>query len=426
MKIEFIPTKECASIKNRFEEPVNRCISIKGAIAFWTFSTKYVKQLSNKLSNSNSFFCIDINQPTDLNALAVFKEQGSNVCLYDWFLSNRNKNIKHLLHTKLTVFDFSDGTAEIWNGSHNYTRRAFEGPNIEASFIIHTNKTSELYNQSVDYLNWIKGHSTEFNIKHIDYYKFLQGTLIIDEVSVLSLVGKNLNHLSKELITVLGHNAKEFGQYKLVGKEIFLQVYDIDQKEEYIYKATIHQAGEVNPANPQSIGVNFSERRFGEMKKNLPAFMYPKKGAIATTDLNNKAYFININVIKVLSDVQLYTHPFRHGENWIDISNSELEERTSLENKRDLFGKKTTKFIKKMSTPVDKIWSVFSLKVLLEDRNLLSKFMDCYQGKQMIDSPLNKELLNLIKRSQILTKRCVIPEQREFFGFKPLKEEHKN
>ena len=49
-----------------------------------------------------------------------------------------------------------DRTAELWVGSHNWTRRALIGLNIESSLLVRLTDTSSLLRDSLDYLEEVK------------------------------------------------------------------------------------------------------------------------------------------------------------------------------------------------------------------------------------------------------------------------------
>ena len=80
----------------------------------------------------------------------------------------------YLLHTKVLLFWSKRGTAILWVGSHNWTRRAIEGLNVEASFVIRLRDSSPLFCDAADYLAKVKTFSEEFDLAKVDYYKKAQ------------------------------------------------------------------------------------------------------------------------------------------------------------------------------------------------------------------------------------------------------------
>ena len=121
--------------------------------------------VSRQLGKTDSFLCVDIHHPTNLEALARMTSSGANVYLHLEKLvkSKRNPHLfpygmpPYLLHQKMLLFDYRGADAELWVGSHNWTSRAIHGPNIEASMVVTLKKTSRLYSEANSNLEAVRG-----------------------------------------------------------------------------------------------------------------------------------------------------------------------------------------------------------------------------------------------------------------------------
>ncbi len=224
----FLQSKKNRNIKPELEKSINKCVSLKGAVAFWNFDIHYLKGLDDKLSHNNSFICVDIHQPTDIDRLKKFVEKGSNIYLF--LYRSAKETQQPLLHTKLLLFDFPNNKAEIWIGSQNFTHSALEGSNFESTTIIPTKINSNLYNVVLSYLNSIKlccediGKKTcenvtgKFNIDCVDFYKKLQGTYKYDgkDIGKMDVFCENTNIFESTNTILLSSNNNNEDQSNFV------------------------------------------------------------------------------------------------------------------------------------------------------------------------------------------------------------------
>ena len=119
------------NLKLKLEERFINCISFKGCVAFWTIKPDFfsMKAFVRALKKEGSFFCCDIQLPTNIdNILAHYKEGVREIYLHKYRQSpdeyTQNTN---LLHSKALLFQLDELNVEIWVGSHNFTRYAIEG-----------------------------------------------------------------------------------------------------------------------------------------------------------------------------------------------------------------------------------------------------------------------------------------------------------
>ncbi len=236
LSVEFLQTAYNRNIKDRLREAINNCVSLKAAVAFFNIDTKYFEKLGEILSREDSFFCVDIHDPTSILALESFyysSEQpnfylfagGKDSSELDQLCNNIAKNNKsmigtstndrnhdltaiwELLHAKLLLFTFEDHI-EIWLGSQNFTRASLEGVNnLESTAIITTNQDSKEYFDAKSYLGFLKTRCLAFDKNRIICYLQIQNSLgkekknkIYDHKErILKVICSDVNELSGEI-----------------------------------------------------------------------------------------------------------------------------------------------------------------------------------------------------------------------------------
>ena len=205
LPIELLQTANNRYIKDRLEEAINTCVSLKAAVAFFSIDTKYFKELGEVLSREDSFFCVDIHDPTSIYALESFyySDKQPNFYLFvggkglseldqicNTLIQHPKNTIKtsdertysstdiwELLHAKLLLFTFEDHI-EIWLGSQNFTRASLEGViNLESTVIITTSQNSKEYIDAKSYLDFLKTRCLAFDKNSIDCYLRIQNAL---------------------------------------------------------------------------------------------------------------------------------------------------------------------------------------------------------------------------------------------------------
>ena len=192
--IDLIPGVDDREVVSRLGAALEHAVSLQAAVAYWCVGpTQFGPNLEKRLGGGG-FLCVDVHLPTDIDVLASMVSAGANVFLYlknpspqpgDWKLEMP----PHLLHTKLLIFDYKSDPSELWVGSHNWTARALTGVNIEASLRVELNKESALYMDAKSYLNDILSKCVPFDLKAIEYYKWLQGASLEEPMWVLEISG---------------------------------------------------------------------------------------------------------------------------------------------------------------------------------------------------------------------------------------------
>ncbi|WP_165360854.1 phospholipase D-like domain-containing protein [Candidatus Chloroploca sp. Khr17] len=225
----------------------------RGAIAYWTVGPQYVSDVFPELlGRENSFLCIDFALPTSVAMLAgLAKASGQSLTDPHLFLhlrsfkgqpevTNAGRDMpQHLLHPKMFLIDRRDETAELWVGSHNWTKRAIGGLNFEATIVIHLLRQSPLYAEALAELEYMRSCCDAFDLEQAGYYLWLQG--LVPEHLFFECEGKQVQALSDQRLLLFGGNAEDFTDSDgvHVNRPVYLVVGDSQSGKIHPYKATI-------------------------------------------------------------------------------------------------------------------------------------------------------------------------------------------
>ncbi len=220
------------TVQNGLQKAAEQCESLIGTVAFWTIGIGQIEQFLGaafleKLAHTDSYMCVDISAPTDLDKLHdLVKYRQSNIhlhCVKFYPKGTQFKDLTYLLHSKIVLFNLPDGKAKLWLGSHNFTQFALSGLNFESSVLIETDQNSELYQNAKKYIENIKKSLgvVEFDPNDLDIYKLLRRG--IEEKIFLYLFGKDLGEFAPNTkIRVLLQSEKMYEDFKEVDKKVTL------------------------------------------------------------------------------------------------------------------------------------------------------------------------------------------------------------
>lgn len=253
------PMESPPAFFQRLQRSIRAARCMRGAVAYWTVGPDEVAgELANRLAASGGFLCVDLHLPTSVGQLAALdaRIRAVDTSREHLFLHlhkvegqteawGSNKQLpENLLHTKSLLFDFDDGTAEIWIGSHNWTRRALVGVNIEASLVVHILQESLLYQQTSQMLEQVRLSCEPFDPDLVDYYRWLQGPQ--ETVPVIILEGQQADTIANSELKLFGTSGRDFPQFRQVGRQIFLLILDVETRRQYLYRADIATASDSN------------------------------------------------------------------------------------------------------------------------------------------------------------------------------------
>jgi len=127
---------------------IEKATALRMIVAFWTIKSEIVSQsLADLLAEDDSFACVDMHLPTNVDYICDIAEKGANMFFHGDRLNDRKRPDKgskiprNLLHSKVLLFDFYDNElSELWVGSHNWTEYSLGGFNIETSLRLRLKK----------------------------------------------------------------------------------------------------------------------------------------------------------------------------------------------------------------------------------------------------------------------------------------------
>jgi hypothetical protein len=320
MQIELIPGFSNPNIKTRLEKLFTECVTFKGTTAFWTIDVNFFEHQSfvNAIQKPASFFCTDIQLPTNIKNLLEFHDKGAKEIYLHHYRQHPSQYTQNtnLLHSKVLLFEMEDGKVEIWIGSHNFTGFAIKGLNLEASASIKCNKDDSIFSQVNDYLEYVRhDFCTKFDPAKVDIYEQLQSRDAIkvdNDISltkVITIVGEDMGRLvEEEIIQLLSLNHKEYTKFKTVDDEIYLHTLDLQTKKEHVYKCKVEQTSNLNES-VNKLSVNFTEpRRLAFIGTKLPPYLR-KSAKVGQIELSKAKFFVAISIQYEIEKFEVYKKP---------------------------------------------------------------------------------------------------------------------
>jgi hypothetical protein len=261
--IELVPPIRNPDVLTRLNRTIEQAQKVRAVIAYWCVKPDVVNPTLIRRLSGDGFLCVDFHLPTDIDILGEMKASGANVFLHLLHPNPQPGDLRirmpeYLLHPKILLCDLSDGSAELWVGSHNWTARALSGLNIEASLILRLEREGPLYGEVERFLEDARSLCEPFDLSSASYYKWLQGQAGGDSVWVLEVQGKLAPELSGTRVTVFETSEAEYKNLRNVDKDLMLSALAVPDGEEHLYQATITDTGRLERA-----GVGFDSRIHG-------------------------------------------------------------------------------------------------------------------------------------------------------------------
>lgn len=236
----------------RLGESLHRAVCFRGAVAYWTVEPHYAAHdFPALMAQPGSFLCVDVQAPTSIRevirlARAAHHSQ-NNPRVYVHLrafkgqpeVPNAGEHMpRHLLHPKMLLLDFDHDVSELWVGSHNWTKRALGGLNIEATLVLRIHRHSPLYKQAQAELDRIRRYCEPIKLDGEAYYKWLQG--LQEEQLLLECSSEQAQSLSDQQMLVFGMLADDFAEsYVSVGKRVYVLAGDPTTEIVHRYRAKI-------------------------------------------------------------------------------------------------------------------------------------------------------------------------------------------
>jgi len=348
--IEIIPIlDENNNFIERLDDSLQKCLNVKGAVAFWTIDTKFLPSLTKALKNKNSYYCIDIHKPTNIDYIENFHNLGCNLYLHLYEYNAKHKeekyyDPKYLLHSKVILLEFPDNLIEVWIGSHNFTRRAILGLNIELSVIVKSKMNSKIYDETLTFLEVVKNRCEKYNPDYKEYYETLQNEKRPDSYRVMDyLISEEADKLEKQVITILSKKANYFDIIPKVGDKILVIVQDKNAEHKIQYEAKILGASLVN-YQKDTYDMILGKRKYAEIEPPVVSGngLKIKEDIIRKEKLIECDAYIMFEIAKKV-EVEFYSNY----EKWQKQDQEQSEHLQQLAKLPEMYKSKATDFLNK-------------------------------------------------------------------------------
>ncbi len=190
-----------SSAHNRLQDELSRAFSTASSVGISVaFVTKYgfdFLEHSLELHNPDLRFVASVRYPTDLDRMAEFSRlyPGRTWIHLGGLTPEEKKADRYQLHSKILKFEDSQGEVNLYIGSHNLTKMALMGINIEAGAHIQCSNKNK---PAIDVTNHIEACINEsqiFDPSKLDFYKAVQAAL---NFSVPNIPRQSLDEFERE------------------------------------------------------------------------------------------------------------------------------------------------------------------------------------------------------------------------------------
>lgn len=343
LDVSLLPTWSPSSVKAALTAALSRSTLLQAGIGYWTIDGALLgPDLVRATQNESGFICVDLHPPTEVDALAALANQGAHVHVYyediPTYTDQGRKEPPCLLHAKMLLFWSKDRTAELWVGSHNWTRRALLGLNVEASLIVRLEDSSRLFAAAAEYLSRMKAIAEPFDVAKVDFYKQLQRKLSRGLAPVMELEAEDGGSASDTTITVFGTDRSELRRLATVRREVHVALLDPRSDGQFLYPATILHSGLLSASDASAGGISFSPRRSAFRKGRQFALLQPT-GPVDQAVLNTAEYFVTVR-LGTLNPSLIADYPPPRAAMLEEVSDeaSPLLRRLDAETRTQLFG----------------------------------------------------------------------------------------
>jgi hypothetical protein len=300
LDIALLPAWSPSGVREALTAALSRSARLQAGIGYWTIDPALLAPgLVQALQHDSGFVCVDLHPPTEVEALATLASQGGRVHVYyediPTYTDPGRKEPPCLLHAKMLLFWANDGTAELWVGSHNWTKRAILGLNVEASLVVRLKDSSPLFAAASDYLARMKAIAEPFDVARVDFYKQLQRRMTNGLTPVMELEAEDGASASDTTITVFGTDRKDLAKLGTVRREIHVALLDRTSSAQCVYPATILHSGLLAASDAAAGGISFTPRRVAYRQGQQLAALQPA-GPVDQAVLNTAEYFVTVRL----------------------------------------------------------------------------------------------------------------------------------
>lgn len=300
LDIALLPAWSPSSVRTALTAALSRATRLQAGIGYWTIDHSLLgPDLVRAIQHEHGFVTVDLHPPTEVDTLAAMARLGARVHVYyediPTYTDQGRKEPPTLLHAKMLLFWGSDGTAELWVGSHNWTKRAILGLNVEASLVVRLKDSSPLFGAASEYLAHMKAIAEPFDVAKVDFYKALQRKMTSGLTPVIELEAEDGASASDTTITVFGTDRKDLARLGTVRREVHVALLDPYSDAQLLYPATILHSGLLPASNAAAGGISFSPRRYAYRKgRQFPALR--RSGPVDPEVLTAAEYFVTVQL----------------------------------------------------------------------------------------------------------------------------------
>lgn len=300
LDIALLPAWSPSSVKAALTAALSRATRLQAGIGYWTIDSALLgPDLVRAIQHESGFVCVDLHPPTEVDALAAMATQGGRVHVYyediPTYTDQSRKEPPALLHAKMLLFWSKDGTAELWVGSHNWTKRAILGLNVEASLVVRLKDSSPLFGAAAEYLARMKGIAEPFDVAKVPFYKQLQRKMTNGLTPVMELEAEDGASAGGTTITVFGTDRSDLKKLGTVRREIHVALLYPRTDAQHLYPATILHSGLLAASDAAAGGISFSPRRCAYRKGQQFPTLLPA-GPVDAAVLNTAEYFVTVRL----------------------------------------------------------------------------------------------------------------------------------
>ncbi len=316
MSPRLLPTlPDKRSITAQLNQAIQTAEALYAAVCFWAIGPEVLdSRLVYLLGQPGSFCIVDIHPPTNVDRLDDFYQLGgTNFRVFakeiqlktgEYFLQ------RHLLHMKMLVFDLPGQQAEIWVGSHNFTKQALRGTNREATLVIPCIQGDAMYQQARAYLASVLADPDcrPFDPAVLDDYKKLQripeeeaegGSYVLP----LAWDSSRMATLAQQTVTLAGNNARE-------GRELFqasgavrplaIRAYDLASNSIRHFAAIVQNQGTIDADVASSYDLAFGPRHLAVRPAGIMPYVAPRETPLTRADLLKFSFWATVRILDEL------------------------------------------------------------------------------------------------------------------------------
>jgi hypothetical protein len=275
-------------------DSIRGCTSLRAAVAFWTLDPTFLgPTLLARLGDG--YLVVDLQLPTNIRTLDGMNQRGANVFIHlgraAWSPGTRDaerdivgwgtRETRALMHSKVWLFDFGDGRAEIWTGSLNATNPAVRGVNLEGSLVLQVDRGCPVYEQTVSHLEFARSVAERFQHDRVAEYLTLQGATDEDEIRLIQLEGYEVDALQGQAVVVfLGLASLRVPASRAM---VYVLLIDTATEQPHLYRAEVLQSGSLAAANRNAGGTSIQGKRYAVQGRGLAALersVSPPQGVV--------------------------------------------------------------------------------------------------------------------------------------------------